>query len=91
MRISSRAGAKIAILLQFAALIRCLAEYFRLKWILGSALTLARIEPFVVGALVAATGALITVLFYFTEKYLPAAVTGATTIAVLLALRFTLL
>lgn len=42
----------------FAALIRCRAEYFRLKWLLGPALTLARIEPFISGGLVAAIGAL---------------------------------
>lgn len=68
MRINARTAAKIAILLQFAALIRCLAEYFRLKWALGAAVTLARVQPFVVGALVAAIGAVIAVGFYFAES-----------------------
>ena len=90
MRVSSRAAAKGAILLQFAALIRCLAEYFRLKWALGSDFTLHRYEPFVIGGLVAAIGALIAVLLYFAEKYGLAAVTAAVTIASLLALRFVL-
>ena len=90
MRVSSRASAKAAILLQFAALIRCLAEYFRLKWALGSAFTLHRYEPFVIGGLVAAIGALIAVLFYFAEKYGPAAVTATISIPLLLALRFVL-
>lgn len=90
MRISSHATAKVAILLQFAALIRCLAEYFHLKWLLGSALTAARIDPFIVGALVAAVGALIAVVLYFLEKYAFTAITGTITIAVLLVLRFAL-
>jgi hypothetical protein len=40
--------------------------------------------------LVAAIGALIAVLFYFAEKYVIAAATGAFTIAVLVVLRFVL-
>ena len=91
MRISSHAAAKIAILLQFAALIRCLAEYFRLKWVLGSAFTLARIEPFVVGGLVAAIGGLIAVLLYFVQKYVVTTVTGGITIVILLVLRLVLM
>jgi hypothetical protein len=90
MRFASRTTAKIAILLQFAALIRCLAEYFRLKQTLGTAFTLVRYEPFVIGALVAAVGALIAVLFYFAEKYALTAVIAAITIASLLTLRFVL-
>jgi hypothetical protein len=90
MRISSRASANVAILFQFAALIRCLAEYFRLKNTLGPTFTLARYQPFVVGALVAALGALIAVLFYFAEKYALSTVTAAITIASLLALKFVL-
>jgi uncharacterized membrane protein len=90
MRISTRTSAQIAILLQFAALIRCLAEYFRLRWALGTAVTLALVQPFIVGGLVAAIGALIAVLFYFAEKYVIAAATGAFTIAVLVVLRFVL-
>jgi len=91
MRISSPVSAKVAILLQFAALIRCLAEYFRLKQTQGPEFTLARYQPFVIGGLVAALGALIAVLFYFTEKYMLATVTAAITIAALLALKFVLL
>ena len=90
MRFASRTTAKIAILLQFAALIRCLAEYFRLKWALGTAFAMVRYEPFVIGGFVAAAGALIAVLFYFAEKYALTAVIAAITIASLLALRFVL-
>ena len=90
MRISSQSVAKVSILLQFAALIRCLAEYFRLKHSLGPAFTLARYQPFITGGLVAASGALIAVLFYFAEKYALATVTAAITIATLLALKFVL-
>lgn len=91
MRISSRVSAKVGILLQFAALIRCLAEYFRLKQTLESEFTLVRYQPFVAGGLVAALGALIAVLFYFAEKYKLATVTAAITIAALLAVKFVLL
>jgi hypothetical protein len=90
MHFASRTTAKIAILLQFAALIRCLAEYFRLKWALGTAFTMVRYEPFVIGGFVAAVGALIAVLFYFAEKYAFTAVIAAITISSLLALRFVL-
>lgn len=54
-------------------------------------MTLARIEPFIVGALVAAVGAWIAVVLYFMEKYALATVTSAITIAALLALKFVLL
>ena len=91
MRLSPRIVARIGICVQFAALIRCLSEYFRLRWVLGPSLTLGRVEPFVLGALVASVGALIAVLFYFWEKYLLVVATSAVTVAVLLVLRFTLL
>lgn len=48
------------------------------------------VEPFVLGALVAAVGTLIAVLFYFWEKYLAAVAASAVTVAVRLVLRFML-
>lgn len=91
MRISQQNAAKIAILAQFAALLRCLTEYFRLKWLLGAGLTLARVEPFVLGALVAAVGALIGVVLFFWGRHASTVALGAVTVAILLALRFALL
>jgi hypothetical protein len=91
MRIDSRVAAKIGVTLQFAALIQCLAEYFRLKCVLGPARTLARVEPFILGGIVAAVGAFVAVLFYFSERYWLTARTPAITVVTLLILRFALL
>jgi len=88
MRISWRSAARIAIYVQFAALIRCLAEYFRLKHILGPALSLARVEPFILGALVSSVCALAAVLCYFAEKYWLAVGVATLNVAVLFWLKF---
>jgi len=86
----SRVHAKLAIAVQFAPLLRCLGEYFRVQW-LEPAATLTRISPFIFGALVSAIGLLVAVLFYFAEKWLFTVATAAVTILTLLVLRFTLL
>jgi hypothetical protein len=54
---SAETLAGLGISLQFMALVRCLLEYFRLKYIHGGALTTAAVEPFIAGSLIAALGA----------------------------------
>src|SRR5215467_12648727 len=64
-----RRAAQLGIVVQFSALIRCLGEYFRLKYYAAGGFSLARVEPFVLGALICAVFALVGILFYFGEKY----------------------
>lgn len=68
---SSRASwwARIAILVQFLALIRCLAEYFRLQYVLRDRFSLAVAEPFVGAALFTAVLCACAVLLYFAGRY----------------------
>ena len=88
MHIPARTAARIGICVQFAALIRCLAEYFWLEHTLGSQLSLARVEPFLLGSLVTAVFALAAVLFYFWERHRAAVMTAAANVAILFALKF---
>ena len=64
-----RRTAQIGVIVQFAALIRCLGEYFRLKYFVGGGFSLSHVEPFVLGARVCALLALVGILFYFGENY----------------------
>jgi hypothetical protein len=91
MRGGLRRGAQIAVAAQFAALIRCLAEYFRLEYFAPQSFSTARIEPFLIGALVSAVFALVGVLFYFGENYKTSVAIAALNVGILLILRFALL
>ena len=88
MRLAPRPAAMIAICVQFAALIRCLAEYFRVKPVLGPALSLVRVEPFILGALVSSVCALAAIVAYFAEKYWLAVGVAALNASVLFWLKF---
>jgi hypothetical protein len=83
--------AQIAIVIQSAALIRCLGEYFRLKYFATEWFSLVHVEPFVIGAVVTAILALAAVLFYFAEKYHLTTVVASLNVIILFVLRFTLL
>ncbi len=82
---------EIGIVVQYAALIRCLGEYFRLKYFVVDKFSMVHVEPFIIGALVTAILAFVAILFYFAEKYPLAALTSAITVVILFVLRFTLL
>ena len=57
---------KIATVIIFLALIRCICEPFRLQYYSAANLTYSDIKPFLLGSLVAALGLLtMTVLSYF--------------------------
>jgi len=57
---------KIATVIIFLALIRCICEPFRLQYYSSSILTYTDIKPFLIGSLVAALGLFaMTILFYF--------------------------
>jgi len=86
----ARKLAQIGIVIQFAALIRCLGEYFRLKYFVVDKFSIVRIEPFIVGAAVTAILAFVAILFYFAEKYRLTAIASAINVVILFVLRFTL-
>jgi hypothetical protein len=83
--------ARIGICVQFAALLRCLGEYFRLKFFVPEMFSIPHIEPFVIGALVSAVLALAGILFYFKVSYRLTAFIAVFNVVVLFVLRFTLL
>ncbi len=87
----SRTIAQISIVIQFAALIRCLGEYLRLKYLVADKFSIVHIEPFIIGALVTAILALVGILFYFAEKYRLTTITATLNVVILFVLRFTLL
>lgn len=91
MRIAPKTAARIGIAAQFAALIRCLGEFYRLKYTLGPAVTIARVEPFILGSLLTAIFLLGAVLFYFWCKYMLAAILAVANVLILFLLRFTIL
>ena len=83
--------AQVGTVIQFAALIRCLGEYFRLKYFVAEKFSIIHVEPFIIGAAVTALLALVGVLFYFAEKYPLTAVVASLNVIILFILRFTLL
>jgi hypothetical protein len=91
MRTRLQLWARIGIGIQFAALIRCLGEFFRLKYFVVEKFSIAHVEPFMIGALVTAVLALAGILFYFAQKFLLTAITAAVNVVILFVLRFALL
>jgi len=83
--------ARIGIGIQFAALIRCLGEFFRLKYFVVEKFSIIHIEPFIIGALVTAILALVGILFYFAERSWLTAITASVNVVILFVLRFALL
>ena len=91
MHVAPKTAAQIAIGAQFAALIRCLGEFYRLKHTLGPALSIARVEPFILGSLLTAIFLLGAVLSYFWSRFMLAACFAVTNVLTLFLLRFTML
>ena len=68
-RISARRLSGLAITGLFLALIRTLAEYYRLRYVRGAALGLAEVAPYITGGLMASLGAWAAVVAYFVGRY----------------------
>ena len=62
-------AAAIAIGVLLLALVRSLGEYFRLKYLDGQALTIAKVEPLMIGSLAAAVCIGLAFALYATRKY----------------------
>ncbi len=80
--------AKIGITAQLAALVRILAEYFRLRNIDGAFQNFADVDPWIGGALIAAALCWLAVTLYFFGKYRAVIATAALTVIILLAYKF---
>jgi len=62
----TRKISKIATIIIFVALIRCISEPFRLQYFSAATLTFGDVKPFLIGSLVATLGLFaMTILFYF--------------------------
>ena len=80
--------AMAGITVQFLALVRTLAEYFRLKHVQGARFSPALAEPYVAGALIAAVLCWLAVTLFFLRRHTAALATSAATVLVLLAYKF---
>jgi hypothetical protein len=76
--------AKIGITVQFLALVRILAEYFRLRHVRGAPLTAAAVDDWMAGALIAAVPCWIAVSLFFLRRYRASVATAVLTVAALL-------
>ncbi|HET9182466.1 MAG TPA: hypothetical protein VFP59_10055 [Candidatus Angelobacter sp.] len=77
--------AKIGIGIQLVILIRFPAEVFRRRYLQGSNLSLAAVEPFIRGELITAVCAALAVAVYFWNKHQGTIWTAAMKVIVLLA------
>ena len=90
-RLSRERLAQIAITIQFLALVRTAAEFFRLRAAQGPAFTVDMAAPFAVGTLMAALGAWAATTCYFFGKYRSATVLVVATIVAMLAYKLVVL
>ena len=82
-----RRAATVALMVQFLALVRTLAEVFRLKYFGPQALTLEHTELYVAGGLIAALGCWIGVVCYIWRRYVAVVVVGVLTIGALIVFK----
>lgn len=84
MKLTREQWAKLGITVQFLALVRILAEYFRLKYVHGPRLSLAVVEPFVTGALLDALLCWLAVVLFFFRRFMTALIVSGATVILLL-------
>ncbi|HEX8904891.1 MAG TPA: hypothetical protein VF771_08640 [Longimicrobiaceae bacterium] len=84
-RLSALAWARIGITIQFLALVRTLAEPFRLDHVRRGGLTWPAAQPYVTGAIIAAVLCWLAVALYFFRRFRLAAAVSAATVLILLA------
>jgi hypothetical protein len=82
--------AQIGIVIQFLALLRCLAEVFRLQALRGAELQIPEIRPFVTAATIAAVLGLVAVLLYFMRRFSGVLGVAALTFVAMLVYKFRL-
>lgn len=79
---------RIATLIIFLALIRCILEPFRLQYYASEMLTLPDIKMYLTGAAAAAAGLLVMTLLSFWEKYNAGTAVASLTFVVLLLIKW---
>jgi hypothetical protein len=87
----ARRLAQVGICVQFLALVRSLAEIFRLRHLEGPALNVPTVVPYVGGALLAAVLTWIAVLFYFAGRDRAAVGVAGLTIVALIVVKLVLI
>ena len=75
--------ARAALIVQFLALVRVLAEYFRLRQLEGATFLLSSAQHYVTCGLLVAVGAWLGTISYFYNLYLWTVLIGAGTVIVL--------
>ncbi len=83
--------AQVGICVQFLALVRSLAEVFRLRYVQGPALNVATVVPYVGGALLAAVLTWMAVVCYFAGRDRAAVGVAGLTIVALLVVKIVLI
>ena len=76
--------AKIGITIQFLALVRILAEYFRLRHVSGAPLPASAVDDWVAGGLIAAVPCWIAVSLFFFRRYRASVAAALLTVAALI-------
>ncbi|HTS50017.1 MAG TPA: hypothetical protein VMH05_18845 [Bryobacteraceae bacterium] len=66
---SPERAAQAGIGILFIAILRTVAEYYRLRWSLGPEAGLKAFEPFIPGLLLAVIGAMTAVALYFARRF----------------------
>lgn len=79
---------RTSIIIVFLALIRCIAEFFRLDAEMKAELTISAVKPYLCAALICAVAAFIMVLLNFFHKYKLVIASGILTIGALIFLKF---
>lgn len=88
---SAQRGSVIAVFILFLALVRTLAEIYRLRAVRGSGFALADALPYVNGAMIAAVGAWAAVGSFMWKRYRLAIAAVSVTILVMLAYKVAVL
>ncbi len=83
-RLTSQRVAQVAIGGLLLALVRTLAEYYRLRHVRGQGLTLGDVTPYVTGGIIAALGTFVAVVLYFVGRYRFATTIVVVAVAVML-------
>lgn len=80
--------AKTSIIVILLALIRCLAEIFRLQSLSETALTVEIVKPFIWGSLLSAVSVLLMIILFFYVKHKFIIVTAIVTVILLIILKY---
>jgi hypothetical protein len=79
--------ARVGITIQFLALVRTLAEIYRLRHAAGGTMEFVRAEPYVGGGIIAAVLCWIAVTLYFFRRFRASVAVAVLTVVVLLAFK----